>query len=167
MQLLYDISGTSWSRPAVRRDDHDALLSQLVRLSAFESDSPHISSVIDTWNRLLEKATQVEWVALKRIAVHWAEGDLWHIQDEYLLDLPIGESCRSMVRAISAHRRISRLRQLQAILRAKLLRRIDAEGRGRTRLSLTGSFNCLTRQTGSAAATARRMFPLGAPPAGA
>jgi hypothetical protein len=165
MQMQHNTAGTSWSRAASLEHYHCVLVSHTGCLCEIGKDPVHVGPLTYSWDQLLDKATQVEWVALKRLRQGLAENE---VSDELPAESCSKADCHShTVCTTSTHRRISRLRQLQAILRAKLLRRLDAEGRGRTRLSLTGSFNCLTRETGSAAATARRMFPLGAPPAGA
>lgn len=53
---------------------------------------------------------------------------------------------------------------LLAVLRAKFLRRVTAEKYAHVRTRLRGSLARPRHETGSAAATAKRMNPLGAPP---
>ena len=162
MQLLDDAAGTSWALPACLRDDPSILLSPLLPVSAIERDSLEVSSLHAIWNLVLEKATRVEANALKRFVQRVVECD---IRDGSLFSPGNDGDWRSIaIWALTSQSFRARLGQLQATLRAKLIRRLVADSRGRKRLSLDGSFNCVSRETGSAAATARRMFPLGAPP---
>jgi hypothetical protein len=135
-------------------------------------DTLDLNSIHVGLTHLIDKATPVEANVFRRLivladechrALNYEQPGDSTLTCESVAARPCPDRQAAAAMAVACRER-ALLRRLAALLRAKMLRRLYAESRGRRRLSLAGARTTRTGETGSAAATAKRMFPLGAPP---